>query len=28
VAFADAGKWEAIEELTRFVYSEERGDHG
>jgi pyruvate dehydrogenase E1 component alpha subunit len=28
VAFAEAGKWEAIEELTRFVYSEERGDHG
>jgi pyruvate dehydrogenase E1 component alpha subunit len=28
VAFADAGKWEAIEELTRFVYSEERGGHG
>jgi pyruvate dehydrogenase E1 component alpha subunit len=28
VEFAEAGKWEAIDELTRFVYSEERGDHG
>jgi TPP-dependent pyruvate/acetoin dehydrogenase alpha subunit len=28
VAFAEAGEWEAVEELTRFVYSEERGNHG
>ena len=28
VEFAEAGKWEAVEELTRFVYSEERSDHG
>jgi len=26
VEFAEAGKWEPLEELTRFVYSEERRD--
>jgi TPP-dependent pyruvate/acetoin dehydrogenase alpha subunit len=28
VEFAESGKWEAIEDLTRFVYSEERRGHG
>ncbi|TVR66012.1 MAG: pyruvate dehydrogenase (acetyl-transferring) E1 component subunit alpha [Gemmatimonadales bacterium] len=28
VAFAEAGSWEPVEELTRFVYSERPGDPG
>jgi pyruvate dehydrogenase E1 component alpha subunit len=28
VNFAEAGKWEPVEDLTRYVYSEERRDHG